>query len=210
LCIGQAAYDTTVFVDTFPEENSKCETHEMLECGGGPAANAAYLIALWGTRCAFAGLVGDDSHGRRIREEFQSAGANLSLLELRAGHVTPVSLIVINRQNGSRTIVNRKAQDSSLDLDTTKLGALSPRVLLLDGHELQASLTALTANPEAISILDAGSWREGTAELAGRVHVSLLWRLAHSFQIPRRLSPGPHGIHRAGMMCNCTHRKVSS
>jgi sugar/nucleoside kinase (ribokinase family) len=42
-------------------------------------------------------------------------------------------------------------------------------VLLFDGHELEASLTAMQAFPDAITILDAGSWREGTAELAGRV-----------------------------------------
>jgi sugar/nucleoside kinase (ribokinase family) len=40
---------------------------------------------------------------------------------------------------------------------------------LFDGHELPASLAALRAFPEAVSILDAGSWREGTAQLAGRV-----------------------------------------
>jgi sugar/nucleoside kinase (ribokinase family) len=40
---------------------------------------------------------------------------------------------------------------------------------LFDGHEPAASLAALEAFPDAVSILDAGSWREGTAELAKRV-----------------------------------------
>ncbi len=44
-----------------------------------------------------------------------------------------------------------------------------PRVLLFDGHALEASLSALDAFPNAVSILDAGSWREGTATLAGKV-----------------------------------------
>ena len=39
-------------------------------------------------------------------------------------------------------------------------------VLVFDGHELPAALAALEAFPNAISILDAGSWREGTAKLA--------------------------------------------
>jgi sugar/nucleoside kinase (ribokinase family) len=47
---------------------------------------------------------------------------------------------------------------------------MSPRVLLFDGHELEASRAALKAFPKAISILDAGSWREGTAGLAGQVN----------------------------------------
>jgi len=169
LCIGHAAFDLSVFVESFPHENSKCETTELRESGGGPAANAAYLLSAWGARCGFAGLIGEDRYGQRIQEEFQSVGTDLSLLELRPGHATPVSIIVINKQNGSRTIVNRKVAASPLRVEESALKVLSPRVLLFDGHELEASLAALRVFPEAISILDAGSLREGTACLAGQV-----------------------------------------
>jgi sugar/nucleoside kinase (ribokinase family) len=169
LCIGHAAFDLSVFVESFPHENSKCETPELQESGGGPAANAAYLLSAWGVRCGFAGLIGSDRYGERIREEFQSVGTDISLMELRPGHATPVSIILINKQNGSRTIVNRKMAGSPLQFEEAALKVLSPQVLLFDGHELQASLAALRVFPEAISILDAGSWREGTASLAGQV-----------------------------------------
>ena len=169
LCVGHAALDLSVFVEAFPQENSKCETQEILASGGGPAANAAYLLSRWGIRCGFAGLVGNDSHGRRIRDEFEAAGTDVSLLEQRADYTTPFSMILINKQNGSRTIVNRKVPTGPLRLDETKLNRVSPRVLLFDGHELAASLATLGAFPDAISILDAGSWRDGTAALAGKV-----------------------------------------
>jgi sulfofructose kinase len=169
LCLGHASFDLSVPVDAFPAENSKCETRDLLEAGGGPAANAAYLLSSWGVRCGFAGLVGDDRYGQRIREEFQSVDTDVSLLELRAGHATPVSLILINKQNGSRTIVNRKLPGGSLQLDAAALTGLSPKMLLFDGHELPASLAALRTFPDAVSILDAGSWRDGTAKLAGEV-----------------------------------------
>jgi len=169
LCVGHATYDLSFFVEAYPAENTKCETNELLECGGGPAANAACLVSQWGAGCAFAGLVGDDGYGRRVQEEFQRAGTDVSLLELRAGHATPVSMIVINKQNGSRTIVNRKTPGGSLRINPGAYGLMAPQVLLFDGHEPEASLAALQAFPNAISILDAGSWREGTAALAGRV-----------------------------------------
>ncbi|WP_395749874.1 carbohydrate kinase family protein [Prosthecobacter sp.] len=169
LCIGHAACDLSLFVDSYPLENSKCETHESLEGCGGPAANAAWLLSIWGLRAGFAGLVGDDVYGRRARDELTAAGADVSLLELRSGHVTPLSVILVNRQNGSRTIINRKERAAALRLDAEILRALSPRVLLFDGHELEASLTAMREFPGAVSILDAGSWREGTAALAGKV-----------------------------------------
>lgn len=169
LCIGHAAYDLSVFVEKFPEENTKTETAESLESGGGPAANAAWLLSMWGVRCAFAGLVGDDHYGRRVREEFEAAGTDISLLELRPGHATPLSVILINRQTGSRTIVNRKLPGRALQLGAAAFTDRAPKVLLFDGHEFDASLAALRAFPDAASILDAGSWREGTADLAGHV-----------------------------------------
>src|SRR5271156_5719623 len=117
LCVGHAAYDISVFTDGFPKENSKCEIREMMESGGGPAANAAYLLSLWDNRCGFAGLLGNDEYGQRILEEFRTVGTDVSLIELRSGHSTPVSIIVINKQNGSRTIVNRKSRPASLGLN---------------------------------------------------------------------------------------------
>jgi len=147
LCVGHAAYDVSAFVDEYPAENSKCGTHESLEACGGPAANAAWLLALWGLRSAFAGLVGDDVYGRRIRDEFQAVGADVSLLEVRPGHATPLSWIVINKQNGSRTIVNRKRSGVVLECQEKAFTAMSPRILLFDGHERDASLAALRALP---------------------------------------------------------------
>jgi sulfofructose kinase len=169
LCVGHAAYDLSCFVDSFPAENTKCEITQMLESGGGPAANAAYLLSQWEVQSGFAGLIGNDSYGRKIKDEFDAVGTDVSLLEMRADHSTPFSVIVINKQNGSRTIVNRKASAALLQIDQASLEKLSSKVLLFDGHELPASLAALEAFSDAISILDAGSWREGTAELAGKV-----------------------------------------
>ena len=45
LCIGNASWDISVFVAAFPRENSKGETDQLLEAGGGLAANAAYLLS---------------------------------------------------------------------------------------------------------------------------------------------------------------------
>jgi sugar/nucleoside kinase (ribokinase family) len=169
LAIGTAAYDLSLFVQEFPRENSKAEVHDMLESGGGPAANAAYLLSFWGVRCGFAGLLGDDYYGERIRGEFQSVGADMSFTETRCGHPTPVSFILVNTVTGSRTIVNRKAKLGALELGPSQLAGWLPRLLFLDGHELEAARAALEAFPQATSILDAGSLRPGTQELAGKV-----------------------------------------
>lgn len=171
LCVGHAAWDICLFVDGYPTENSKCEIHTMLECGGGPAANAAYLLAHWGVSCGIAAAIGADAYGDRIAAELLAMGADIALLDRQSTNGTPVSVILVNQQSGSRTIVNRKAlsQASELRLLPKTASCGSPRVLLFDGHELQASLEAMELFPDAKTILDAGSVRSGTRELAKRV-----------------------------------------
>jgi sulfofructose kinase len=169
LCIGHASYDLSVFLPAFPAENSKGETDQLLQSGGGPAANAAYLLSAWGIRCGFAGLLGDDAYGRQITAEFKAVGTNVSLIEIPPLYETPVSLILVNLKNGSRTLVNRKGRQASLRISKPALTKMAPRFLLFDGHEPNASLSALESFPHAVSVLDAGSLRGGTRVLAGKV-----------------------------------------
>ncbi len=169
LCIGHAAWDLCMQVDAYPTENSKAETNLLIESGGGPAANAAWLLRYWGIPTGLAALVGQDEYGRKLVNELKDAGIDCSLLEQRAGHDTPVSFIVVNRATGSRTIINRKAPVGGLHLQLERLGDMNPQLLLFDGHEPEASLATLNLLPAAITVLDAGSLREGTSALAGKV-----------------------------------------
>jgi sulfofructose kinase len=170
LCVGHAAWDISLFLEGFPAENSKLEIRSMSECGGGPAANAAYLLARWGVSSGLAASIGADTYGNRIAEELATAGVDIAELDCNPSGVTPVSAILVNLKNGSRTIINRKASGGSpLRLKTPPPLSGAPRVMLFDGHELDASLQALELFPGALTILDAGSLREGTRELAKRV-----------------------------------------
>jgi sugar/nucleoside kinase (ribokinase family) len=156
-------------VAAYPAENSKMRTDLLLESGGGPAANAAWLLARWGVPTAMAGVVGEDEYGRRILAELRQGGVECSLMQTRPGYSTPVSFIIANRANGSRTIINRRAAAQGLEWPSQKPAQLQPRLLLFDGHEPGASLAALEAFPSAVSVLDAGTLREGTELLSRRV-----------------------------------------
>ncbi len=169
LCIGHATWDLCMHVDAYPAENAKAETDLLVESGGGPAANAAWLLARWGIPSALAALVGQDEYGRKIVQELSAAGVDCRLVEQRAGLATPVSFIAVNRTTGSRTIINRKSRTDMLRLERAGFGDFHPRLLLFDGHEPDASLAALAAFPSAVTVLDAGSARKGTEALAGKV-----------------------------------------
>jgi sulfofructose kinase len=169
LAVGHAAYDLCMVMDGYPPENSKAQTELLIESGGGPAANAAWLLARWGVTVALAGVIGEDEYGQRVATELRQGGVDCRLLEMRKSQATPVSFIMVNRSNGSRTIINRKVATTALTLDHAKLAGLEPRLLLFDGHEPAASLEAMKAFPSAVTVLDAGSLREGTQVLASRV-----------------------------------------
>jgi len=89
LRVGHASHDRSAFVAEFSTENSKSEIERLLEAGGGPAANAAYLLALGGVRAAFASVVGDDEYGRRARRELAPPFAVVGRPQIRVhGRVT--------------------------------------------------------------------------------------------------------------------------
>ncbi len=179
--VGHATWDLLATVPTFPIEDEKQEITLFEESGGGPAATAACVAARWGLRVAFAGVVGDDRRGQAVVDELLAQGVDCGRVERRAGHRTPTSLVIINAENGSRTIINHKRPTAPLQLAAATLAQElgPPPILLFDGHELPAAAAALAAFPGACSILDAGSVREGTLALAGRVtHLAASMRFA--------------------------------
>ncbi len=171
LCIGHSAYDFTYLLEAFPKENLKYSLNNgietVMECGGGPAGNAAYLLGKWGAEVSYAGVLGDDPQGKAIEAEFQSVGVDLSYLQWNAGGRTPFSVILANKQNGSRTLFNRTLPYPPLEAEWDT--GLEWGAILVDGMELDASLKALETYKGVPSVLDAGSLDRESEILAPRV-----------------------------------------
>lgn len=165
LCIGHATYDFTMSMKDYPKENAKYRVENAVECGGGPASNAAYLLSLWGVETYFAGVVGNDENGKKIKEELKKVNVNTRFLEVDSNSDTTMSFVLINAKNGSRTIFTKKSSGMKL----TKEINIKPDLILVDGEELEASKKVLLNNKNAISIIDAGRLRESTIELAKMV-----------------------------------------
>lgn len=163
LCIGHAAYDITIPLDAYPIENTKNRVSELVECGGGPASNGAYLLGKWGMDTTFAGIVGNDLYGKKIKEEFESVHVNTKYLEMSDEVKTTSSTIIANKSIGSRTILTYRPNTMKLthfELDFT------PDVMLFDGQEPEMSKELLLKYPDMISVIDAGRPTEEIIELA--------------------------------------------
>lgn len=167
ICIGQAAYDITLPVDHFPIENKKMRSQDKIECSGGSACNCAYLLAKWGVDTYFAGVVGDDYYGNKIKSELDEIGVNTKYLELNKAYQTTSSYIIANTTIGSRTIITNRPKELILE---SKNITESFDIILLDGYEREFSNKIIEANPNAIKIIDAGSLKEATVELAKKVN----------------------------------------
>lgn len=165
LCIGQCAYDITFPIHEPLCENQKYRIYDKFECIGAPAANAAILCAMWEEESILISRVGKDFYGEQILNILKSLQVTTSYVMVDEAFATPISAIIANSSNGSRTIFNCPGEQRNLAFhypDTTD-------VILVDGHELQASKEALQRYPDAVSIIDAGTYKEETRVLGGMV-----------------------------------------
>ncbi len=153
LVIGHSSYDIACPVNEYPVENTKYRLDEVVTCGGGPAGNAAYLLGKWGIETYYAGVVGSDDFGTKIKKEFENIGVHTEYLETNYEKPTSVSFIMINKQNGSRTLFNIAGERPNMKKYDFNI---DPDVILIDGHDYNASMAALNKYPNAISVIDAG------------------------------------------------------
>lgn len=153
VCIGHAAYDITIPVESYPVENTKNRVHDRIECGGGPACNAAYLLGCWGSDVEFVGVVGNDAYGKRIKAELDLVGVKTEHMQLNEQYTTTSSFIIANTSIGTRTILTYRPDEMTYQLDAS---LEQPDIILIDGQEYELSKKVLEKYPDAISIIDAG------------------------------------------------------
>lgn len=163
LCIGNSAYDITYILPFFPKENYKYKTNEIIKCGGGTCSNSAYLLAKWGLEVYFVSVVGNDYYGNLILNELKGAGVNTDYLELRNDFDTNISNIIVNKENGSRTIISTHSTnniiDNNINID------IVPDIILIDGREYELSKKMINKYKDAISIIDASNNTSQVKEL---------------------------------------------
>ena len=179
VCCGHAAYDLNFFMDEYPVEDRKYKIDKLVETGGGPAANATSLLAKWGVPAAYAGLLGDDIYGGLIKQELETWGVDTSLVQIGAGKRTPLSAVIVNRVNGSRTLLNRRDAADQPEVSSealNRLNRIDPAVLHFDGHALNLSLEMMSRFPKAAVVIDAGSYREATDKLCAKADYAICSR----------------------------------
>jgi sugar/nucleoside kinase (ribokinase family) len=190
LFLGRTTLDVLYWLDPLPEEDTKAYARRFEAAPGGPALNAAITHSLLGGKTMLVSAVGGGPWAVPVRAELDRHG--IRLLDLAEGTVyeTPLTTVLVNAGNGSRTIVNPPISEVNLRLLGGKWDAEMPAswdqippVVLSDGFFFNetAALLRVCKNAGAALCLDGGSWKPGTEELAGLLTVAIC---SERFAIP--------------------------
>jgi ribokinase len=171
--LGGCALDHVGTIGSFPEPDSKSELGELVVDGGGPVATALVALARWGHRCGFAGVIGDDETGGRIRDSLEGEGIDVGGMVVRQGCASQFAFVLAEPPTARRTILWRRPTGEPLRPDEIELGAVTrARVLHTDGLFPEAAIVAARAARQARAhvVVDAGTLRDGMLELARTAH----------------------------------------
>jgi sugar/nucleoside kinase (ribokinase family) len=175
LFVGRTTLDVLYWLDKLPEEDTKVFARQFQAAPGGPALNAAITHSLLGGQAMLVSAVGCGPWAIPVRAELERRGIFLFDLAAETTYETPLTTVLVNASNSSRTIVNPpvapvalRQLGASWDAEMPASWGAIPPVVLCDGFHLEQALPLLAAcrAAGAALCLDGGSWKPGTAELA--------------------------------------------
>ncbi|MCF6172771.1 MAG: carbohydrate kinase family protein, partial [Campylobacteraceae bacterium] len=125
---GYACYDLVFSVDKHPGSDEKIVANELLQCGGGPAANAAIAVAKLGLKAAFVGYLGNDLYGQMHLQEMHQHHVNTQGVILGL-EPTPLSTVLV-KPDGQRALINYKGDAQALSAETIDVSFCKAKTIL--------------------------------------------------------------------------------
>jgi len=119
LVIGSLNMDLVARVPHLPAPGETLASDSFATVAGGKGANQAVAAARLGARTAMVGCVGDDTHGRALRDALRHEGIDLRALRTHATQPTGLALIAVDRASRNHIVLVPGANDTlgSADLD---------------------------------------------------------------------------------------------
>jgi sugar/nucleoside kinase (ribokinase family) len=148
--VGTLACDELELVDRLPIEDGFCQVRSVTHAPGGSAANAAYQLAVLGSRVAFSGAIGDDAAGNMFARSLTECGIDTSGLRVRTGGTTTTTRVTLDGSGSHFIALNMGDAFFSLEPEELDTGAIrSARVFLSDLLPRKAAQHALEKAHEA-------------------------------------------------------------
>ena len=102
--LGCAAVDDLLYVPSYPPADAKVQIRRRERQGGGLTATALVAAARLGSRCAYAGVLGEDELSQFLHQRFQREGVDVSLIRHRPDARPIHSIIVVDESTQTRNI----------------------------------------------------------------------------------------------------------
>jgi len=173
ICLGYNSADYLCVLERYPKFTEKVRMLELSRQGGGQAATASVAAKRLGLkRVMYVGKFGSDEHGTFSRSSIEAEGVDV-LGRVAKDSRNQIAMIMIDSTCGERTITY--IRDPGLEIGAgefePKIFAQS-KILLVDGHNISATLEAARAAHDAgiPIVMDAERVFDGTREL-----VELCW-----------------------------------
>lgn len=104
VCVGVVTVDALSLVDRYPAADERVVGEEVIVSGGGPAANAAVVLARQGVPVAFVGRVGADATGEQALRLLASEGVDVSGVLRDPNVPTQASCVIVSKSTQTRAI----------------------------------------------------------------------------------------------------------
>jgi len=172
--VGENSVDSVYVLPSAPQPGgalAKMRIADRHVLCGGQTATAIATCASLGLRSKYVGVTGRDENGRRIRDELERRGVDVSSVVTRDAD-NRFAVILVDRSTGERIVLWDR--DESLRLRESELPAdalASARVVHVDDVDEEVAIRAATAARAAGAIVtsDIDHVTPRTAELASSV-----------------------------------------
>lgn len=148
--VGHSCLDTICSIENYPKEDESTHIVSISKQGGGAVATALVALSRLGIRSGFIGTVSTSLVSQEILDLFRKDGVCTDFIDQRADVAPLESIVMVNRQNGSRTKFPQRDLTPALIWSEKKTEAVkSAQVLHLDGTHYENAVHAATIAKEA-------------------------------------------------------------
>jgi len=143
LGLGCTAIDDLLYVSAYPAADEKMQVRRRERQCGGLTATAMVAAARLGSRCTFAGVLGDDELSRFVLERFRQEGIETRYVRCRPEARPVHATIIVDQSQNTRTILYdvQGASGAEPDWPADEV-ILAARVVLVDHFGLEGMIRA--------------------------------------------------------------------
>ncbi len=143
LGLGAVAVDDLLYVDCYPEAESKIRVHRRERQCGGQTGTALLAAARFGVRTSYAGQLGEDEFSREVIANFAREGIATCWAPVSAAGRPAHSTIIVDETAKTRTVfASVEGELGAAPFEPEDRAIRASRILLIDHHGIAGNLRA--------------------------------------------------------------------